>query len=146
MELFRAVPDRPYLRLPAAIAAGAVLGSVLFAVVDVVAFGAHATFPGVLVEVAFVSIVSLLAGGVAWLTYALPLLMFLVPLRLAGPGSALLVALAPGAFASLGSISIGIVLAIYGLSAGAVFVATAYRQPHATQRTRSEGFPRDFAN
>ena len=131
MNAFRAPPSEPFARLFTAIALASLLGSVLFAVVDVTALGAQATLFEALLEVPKVAVMALMVGCVIWVVYAIPALALLLRLRMAGPASALLVALAPGALLALGSPSFGAIVTFYGLAAGVSFALIAYRRTGA---------------
>ena len=131
MNAFRLVPSEPFARLFVAIALASLTGSILFAVVDVTAFGAQATIFEALLEVPKVAVLAFFLGCVIWALYGIPALALLLHLRMAGPASALLVALAPGALLALGSPSLGVVLTCYGLAAGVSFSLIAYRRSGA---------------
>lgn len=131
MNAFRVPPSEPFAHLFTAIALASLLGSVLFAIVDVTAFGAQATLLEALLEVPKVAVMALMLGCVIWVLYAIPALALLLRLRVAGPASALLVALAPGALLAVGSPSLGALFTCYGLAAGVSFGLIAYRRSGA---------------
>ncbi len=115
MRIFRRKPEHPYGSLFLGLLGGTLVGAFLFALVDVVIFGASLDLKSGVPGVVGVWMSGIMLGSIVVVVYVLPVLFCLVRIGYAGPASGLIVAMLPA-----------IVLAIYGDVPKVITVVTLF--------------------
>jgi hypothetical protein len=129
MDVLRTPPNQPYANMQFALLIGAFVGSIVYAGVEAVLYGARITAASLPFDVFSLAIFALIAGEVLILMYVLPLYLLLKRSGFVGPLVAFLVGLIPaGVAAAVGLQRTAWPLLAYGTSVALLFVVLAYRR------------------
>jgi hypothetical protein len=130
MILFTARPQRALLNLCLAIAVGAVIGSLVWWMVDGLPAEPSEGVASQLVGALVLMVPVFGVGAAVLLLYALPAVWVLQRLGWAGPASVLLVAMTPAAALALvpDLRSLALIVGGFGLTSGLTFALLAYRR------------------